>query len=116
MRPSLHTPTGRFALGSYLAESILPTRAATLAAMISDFDHATSRQLKSRARMLKGLLGEVKSGWRVSRRFSPQESENLRAISAGCSSRLGNSWAGPISAVTFAVAMMVLDRSGGVVG
>lgn len=85
--------------------------------MISDFDHATSRQLESRARMLKGLLAvEVKSGWRVSRPFSPQESEKLRAISTGCSSRLGNSWAGPISAVTFAVAMMVLDRSGGVVG
>jgi hypothetical protein len=25
----------------------------------------------------------------------------------------GNSWAGPMSAVAFAVAMMVLDRSGG---
>jgi hypothetical protein len=29
---------------------------------------------------------------------------------------LGNIWAGPMSAVAFAVAMMVLDRAGGGVG
>jgi hypothetical protein len=29
---------------------------------------------------------------------------------------LGNSWAGPMSAVAFTVAMMALDRSGGGVG
>jgi hypothetical protein len=58
--PCVGAPSGRdarmmvsarhSALGSYFAESILPTRAATLAAMMSDFDHATSRPLESRAR------------------------------------------------------------------
>jgi hypothetical protein len=41
--------------GATSGNPILPTRAATLAAMISDFDHATSRPLESRARMLKAF-------------------------------------------------------------
>jgi hypothetical protein len=54
MRSARHS-----ALGGYLAESILPTRAATLAAIMSDFDHATSRPLESRACMLKGGCAEA---------------------------------------------------------